>query len=293
MAARLKLTKSGKGWRGTCPACGYSGAFTLTLGTNGRPIYWCSCCQDKAGIAAAVRGVGAGEQCAGTKFVPGKDEAALERRLKAFEAARVVWSGAAPVTPDDPAAKYLTRRGLAHLIGCLTLRYRDDVPHPAGGRAMGLVALVQSVDGKPLGIHRTYLQPDGTKTCLIPPKASLGPIWGGGIRLAAAAPKIIVGEGIESAASAGLLLGLPAWAAISAGNLGKGLVLPPDVRSVVIGADDDGVSKQGRNPGIEAAEAAAARWLDEGRMVRIIKPSVTGKDFNDVLQDRTAGKVAP
>jgi putative DNA primase/helicase len=48
---------------------------------------------------------------------------------------------------------------------------------------------------------------------------------------------LVIGEGIETAASAGLLMGTPAWAAISAGNMAKGLVLPPEVRRVVIAAD--------------------------------------------------------
>jgi len=141
-------------------------------------------------------------------------------------------------------------------------------------------------------VHRTYLVADGRKSPVMPQKASLGPIWGGAIRLAPPALEIVIGEGIETSASAGLLLGLPAWAAISAGNMATGLALPPEVRSVVIAADDDGVNAQGRNPGIEAAEAAAARWQAEGRKVRIIKPTTTSQDFNDILLSRMAGKAA-
>ena len=50
---------------------------------------------------------------------------------------------------------------------------------------------------------------------------------------------LVIGEGIESSASAGRLMGLPAWAAVSAGNLAKGLVLPSEARRVVIAADPD------------------------------------------------------
>jgi len=90
---------------------------------------------------------------------------------------------------------------------------------------------------------------------------------------------MVIGEGIESSASAGALLGLPAWAAISAGNMAKALVLPLEVRSVVIAADND-------KPGIEAAEAALRRWQCEGRAVRIFKPDDPGTDFNDIVQRR-------
>ncbi len=290
LATRLGLHRAGREWRGSCPACGYSAdAFILSTGKHGRPLAWCASCQDKDAIHTILRGAGVGADSA-THDNRANTEKAIEARLKSQERARVIWSGAAPVTPDDPAGRYLVRRGLVHLIGCPALRYRDDVPHPAGGRLMGMVALVQNTTGEGIGGHRTYLAANGTKARVEPPKASLGPVWGGAIRLAPAAPEIIIGEGIETAASAGLLLGLPAWAAISAGNMAKGLILPSEVRSVVIAADDDGINAQGRNPGIEAAETAAARWQAEGRKVRIIKPNTTGQDFNDILQARAAGE---
>jgi putative DNA primase/helicase len=74
-------------------------------------------------------------------------------------------------------------------------------------------------------------------------------------------------------------MGLPPWAAIFAGNLARGVVLPPEVRSVVIAADAD-------KPGLDAAAAAAMRWRAEGRKVRIERPDKPGTDFNDLLQSR-------
>jgi len=275
--------------RGTCPACGYPAAYVETV-KNGRRLGWCASCQDRGAIAAILRGAG-GDTHRAAENDSAAAQAAAERSRKAEQAqerARIIWSGAALVTADNPAGRYLIRRGLEHLTDRASLRYRDDVPHPAGGRHMALVAAVLNAAGALVGVHRTYLHSDGSKARLEPVKASLGPIWGGAIRLAPAAPEIVIGEGIETSASAGLLLGLPAWAAISAGNLGKGVILPPEVRSVVIAADDDGVNGQGRNPGIEASEAAAARWQREGRKVRIIKPATPGQDFNDVLLSRLA-----
>ncbi len=269
--------------RGACPVCGYPKAYVETTGKNGARIGWCASCQNNEAIAALLRGAGlGGRRAAGD--CGASPEKALEDSKKRVAAA-VIWNGAAPVTPNDPAGKYFIRRVLAHLIGNPALRYRADVPHPGGGRYPAMVALVQDVAGKLMGVQRTYVAPDGNKARLEPVKASKGTIWGGAIRLAPpTAPEIVIGEGIETSASAGLLLGLPAWAAISAGNLGAGLVLPPEVRRVVIAADDDGMNAQGRNPGIEAAEAAARRWQAEGRDVRIIKPSQSGQDFNDVLR---------
>ena len=292
IAARLGLHRAGREWRGSCPACGYgSDAASLFTGKNGKPLLWCSSCQEKEALAAILRGAGAGAD-----FIRHDDRAntekPLEARQKSQERARVIWAGARPVTADDPAGRYLTRRGLAHLIGNPVLRYRADVSNPSGGRHPAMVALVHNANREGVAVHRVYLATDGTKARLERVKASLGPIWGGAIRLAPAAPEVVIGEGIETSASAGLLLGLPAWAALSAGNMGKGLILPPEVERVTIAADDDGVNAQGRNPGLEAAEQAARRWQAEGRKVRIIKPNMPGKDFNDILQARAAGKAA-
>ena len=82
---------------------------------------------------------------------------------------------------------------------------------------------------------------------------------------------------IESGEHTGLLLNLPAWAALSAGNLGGGLVLPSTVRNVTVAADADPV-------GMAEAYKAARRWRVEGRTVRIIASDTAGTDFNDRLQ---------
>ncbi len=143
-----------------------------------------------------------------------------------------------------------------------------------------MIALITDWNGAPVAVHRTYLRRDGTgKADVTPAKASLGPIWGGAIRLNPTAPELVIGEGIESSASAGGMLGLPAWAAISCGNLGRGLVLPDRVRSVVIAADAD-------EPGRNAAREAWHRWHAEGRRVRIMVPTGVG-DFNDLAWEET------
>ena len=145
-----------------------------------------------------------------------------------------------------------------------------------------MLVLVRDAAGEPLAIHRTYLRRDGTgKADVEPTKASLGPVWGGAVRLAPLAPELVIGEGIETAAAAGLLTDLPAWAAISAGNLANGLVLPVGVRTVVIAVDRDPAGER-------AAAAAAARWRAEGRHVLLLIPDRPGEDAADVLRAREA-----
>ena len=89
----------------------------------------------------------------------------------------------------------------------------------------------------------------------------------------------MVAEGIETALSAMTATAMPAWAALSASGM-KALILPSIVRTVIILADHD-LSGAGEH----AARTAAARWLAEGRRVRIAMPPVPGTDFNDVLID--------
>jgi putative DNA primase/helicase len=178
-----------------------------------------------------------------------------------------------------PAARYLARRGLPWLVGHDHVRYRPDAPHPGGGRLPAMVWLVHDPAGSIAAVHRTYLAPDGTKAAVEPLKATFGSFAGGAICLHPAAPEMVVGEGLETTASAALLLGLPGWAAVSCGNLGANLALPAGVRRVTIAADPD-------VPGQRAAAQAAARWRAESRTVLIATPDTPGQDFNDVLQDR-------
>ena len=184
------------------------------------------------------------------------------------------------LTPGTPAAAYLSRRGLAWLNGHPHLRFRPNAPHPSGARLPALIALVHDSAGDIAALQRTFLDSDGQKALVEPGKASLGSFAGGGIRLHPAAPEMVVGEGLETTASAGLLLGLPGWAAIACGNLAHRMVLPLLVRTVVIAADADA-------PGQRAAASAARRWMAEGRRVRVATPDLPGLDFNDVQAART------
>lgn len=186
--------------------------------------------------------------------------------------------------PGTPAATYLIRRLLPSLASCSVLRWCQNTAHPSGGRHPAMLALVQDVDGTSVGIHRIYLTASGSRPPdLSPAKASLGRISGGAVRLTldpTPPPLLVLGEGVESNGSAGLILDLPAWAALSTSGL-RSLALPYVVRQVVIAADHDA-----NGAGQRAAEAAAGRWRAEGRAVRIALPDLPGQDFNDILRDR-------
>jgi len=125
-----------------------------------------------------------------------------------------------------------------------------------------------------VGVHRTFLLADGSdKPSFEPNKMSLGNIRGAAVRLAMPASKVAVSEGIETGLSIMQATGISTWAALSAGGL-QALLLPPEVREVLIAADPDLV-------GLKAAQIAARRWHQEGRIVRLVKPP-EGYDFNDL-----------
>ena len=112
---------------------------------------------------------------------------------------------------------------------------------------------------------------------------TLGPVRGAAVRLHEATDVLVIGEGIETSLSAAKILGRPAWAAVSAGNMANHLTLPPAIRDVIVAADND-------PPGLRAANRAVARWKAEGRTVRLAVPDRAGADFNDVLRDREAAR---
>jgi phage/plasmid primase-like uncharacterized protein len=286
LAAQFGLHRAEHEWRGACPACGYVDAFVLTDGKHG-PIGWCASCQDRDAIAAAL---GGGQQNGGASL---QREPSADDTQKRIARAEKIWRSREPLL-DTAASAYLDARGIGHLVHCVDLGFSTSCRHPSGRferpvHLPALLAAVRDVDGTFIGIHRTFLKHDGSgKADVEPQRASLGPVRGGAIQLVPlaevlAAGELVIGEGIETSASAGLLLGLPAWAAVSAGNLAVGVALPAEIRRVVIAADRDLPDAEGRTPGQRAAQAAWWRLRRQGRVVRIVMPDDAGADFNDIV----------
>jgi Toprim domain len=176
--------------------------------------------------------------------------------------------------------RYLRERGI-DLAGLDDLFYHKKLWHnPTGRWWPAMVALVRDASGQVVAIHRTWLSytDPPTKAPIEPNRMMLCPADGCAIHLAPAAPKMLIGEGIETTAAAMRLAGLPGWAAMAAGNLAK-VVLPDLVREVVIAADND-------EAGIKGAIAAAQRFQREGREVWVRAPEEGNWDYNDLLRRR-------
>jgi putative DNA primase/helicase len=269
LAARHGLKRAGREWRGRCPACGYPNGLSITE-RNGAAVWWCASCRDQPAVTRALLGAAAAAPAANAVRVAD----AGDRRALALR----IWQAAAPAIAS-PVARYLAGRGLTLPEGA-PLRFDASAKHPSGRRVGCMLALLHDADGKPAAIHRTFLAPGGEgKAALEPVRMTLGPVAGGAVRLWPAVERLAVAEGIETTLAAAALLGMPAWAAVSAGNLGDSLALPAAVREVVIAADHDA-------PGRAAAERATKRWRAEGRRVRVAMPDREGADFNDILLNR-------
>jgi putative DNA primase/helicase len=181
---------------------------------------------------------------------------------------------------DERIAVYLCSRGI-HLTSPV-LWFSEQAPHRLGARVAAMLAPVVNITGEQTGTHLTYLRGDGSGKAELPKeyqRESRGLIHGGAIRLIPFEPdvELVLAEGLETSLAASELFGLACWSAVYAGGLCS-LVLPSEVRRIVIAADNDASGVGQRN-----ALAAYDRWAAEGRSVRIVAPPVVGDDFNDVL----------
>jgi hypothetical protein len=139
-----------------------------------------------------------------------------------------------------------------------------------------MVSAYQAPDRTLLGVHRTFLKPDGTdKAMVADPRLSLGPQTQAAIRLAHAGELLGLAEGVEDALSAMQLFNVPCWSAISAGRLGS-VGLPDIVTHVVIFADNG-------ERGVKEAHAAAEVYTCQRRKVSLRFPPTEFNDWNHYL----------
>lgn len=194
---------------------------------------------------------------------------------------RWIWGCCKPIS--GPALTYLQARGCVVPPVDGDLRWHPALPHPASGHAgPALVGLLtDAVDRTPRSLHRTWVQADGQKADVSPPRMLLG-----GHRKVGAVCRLWpdecvtyslgVAEGVESALS--LAHGhAPVWACIDAGNL-AGMPVLAVIECLVIGADHDAA-------GLAAANACAARWHAAGRSVYMVAPPAAGSDLNDIARE--------
>jgi hypothetical protein len=279
IAQALGGRRTGRTWMACCPAHDdKTPSLAIRDGVDGKVLVKCHAGCSQEAVIDALRRKGLWEEP--QPFTRGRkvqtypaftNDPDSEKRS---DFARSIWASARPIA-GSVVETYLASRGLRLPEGT-ALRFQPRLSHPSGGTWPTMVALVaRGTDRVPLGIHRTFLRPDGSgKAPVVSQKMMLGPCRGGAVRLGTSTEGLLVGEGIETCLAAMQAIGRPAWAALSTSGL-RSLDLPDDIRDVTILADGD-------PPGEMAAQHAARRWLREGRRVRIARAPV-GMDFNDVL----------
>lgn len=280
----VALRKVGSEWLGCCPFhTDRSPSFTVFDGGQRFHCFGCNASGDVLDFMQRAYGVSLPEAARMLANVEmpelapagcGPDpEAAL--RHDTGKVARVIWQRALPA---------------AGTLGEAYLRFRGIVPpYPPDIRFLALpcdnlgplpclVLAVRDVDGEVTGMQRIFLAHDGQgKADIESPKRSLGRVKGGAIRLGDldGSGTLTVCEGPEDGLSLLEMTGGPVWVAAGASFL-PAMRFPPEVRSIVIGADNDPAGR-------EAADKAAHAFADRGLTARIIRPVSWAKDFNDEL----------
>ena len=141
---------------------------------------------------------------------------------------------------------------------------RIDVEHALRwhARAQAVVGLMtHAVTGEAVGIHRTFVNPDGTKR----DRKMLG--RQGVVRLSlddTVTTSVGITEGVEDALAVMLSGWQPVWAATNSGAIARFPVLP-GIETLTIFADAD-------DAGLRAAETCQDRWREAGREAAIVVP---------------------
>jgi len=151
-----------------------------------------------------------------------------------------LWRASAPIG-DDEAAAYLLSRGFpgpypAELRFCASA---DVVGHPTETRLAAMLARITDRSGKPVNIHRTYLEGAAKARMETPRKVMAGTIPdGSAVRLGSHLGRLGIAEGLETALAVTRRFGLPCWAATNSTLLGK-FRAPADVVELHVFGDND------------------------------------------------------
>jgi DNA primase len=272
---------------GRCPLHGEkTPSFKVGASRQTYHCFGCGAKGDAIDFVAAIERVSKGEAIKRLREIVGDEKAKPARPAerppppdaraeKNRERAQEIWRQTETV-PDGLPFDYLTRRRGITVWDGDRLRWHPACPWQ-GGTAGCIVACVNDhATSYTTAIWRIRPTMDGPIE-----RRGLGPVKHNAARLFwASGNELLIAEGVEDALAAHALTGLPAWAALSAGNMAE-LILPERFREVTIFADADTV-------GIGHAAALARRLQREGRVVRLRRPR-WAKDANDILLTRRAG----
>lgn len=182
-----------------------------------------------------------------------------------------------------PGEVYLRSRHIGLLPPMV--RWHPRVPLGRGRDVRFRPALLAAVQDQRsmVAVQRLFLEPDGRALAsdMLRPKRTLGRPLAGAVRLGGGGARLGLAEGVESALSASILLGLPVWAALGGERLHQ-IAIPPAVETLLLLPDND---PAGRRAERRAREAYVGRIPT----VETQWPWWGLNDWNDVLRRRKGG----
>ena len=301
VSKHVRLTKRGHEKVGLCP---FHQEKTPSFSVNdGKKIWKCFSCglggdcidftmaiyrmdfRQAVTSLASENGLDSAEAKIDPKILERNERRRLADEQKAkgmLEYIETIWHGAKDAR-GSPAEKYLRTRQITIPVPP-SIRFHPDVSYPLDERKRlylpAMVSQLTDANGSMIALHLTFIMRDGSgKANVEAPKKILGSPLGGAVFLGPVSDEMQIVEGIETGLSLQERTGVPT---IAAGNtsLLMGLRLPdvPYCRRLTIGADNDA-----NGAGEKAAIAAARRFREEGREVKIIKPRGV-KDYNDLVR---------
>ena len=201
------------------------------------------------------------------------------------EAARRLFAMSRPIA-ETLAEAYLRNRGITDLRGTTSLRFHPRCYYrPDEGSETeiwpAMIAAVTDLDGRIVGVQRTWLDPDGFdvrrlgKAPIETPRRAMGDLLGHAVRFGVADDVMAAGEGIETMLSLRCALpDLPTVAALSAAHFAA-IQFPKALRRLYIARDDDAAGDAATTTLIDRAAAAGIETI-------VLSPALG--DFNEELR---------
>lgn len=262
-------------------------SLSLTIGERGQ-VVWHSFAGNEwrdVGPYLAELGVDLGGKRRDREEIDAERNAHRHRKAMELEEKRAI--ARALLAETQPIAgtvgeAYLRSRGLDPVAA---LRFHPRAPftpyYPDSRRWPAMVGEIANADGETIGVHLTFLKRDGIgKAPIEPSRKVIGSQKGGAIWLGEASASIVVAEGIETALSVSRRCGLPAVAAISAGNLAA-FAPPAGVCGALVAFDRDP-----HGVGERDARALVRRLEARGVAAVLAAPPASYSDWNEPDQER-------
>jgi len=268
-----------------CPICQAGKDRFRFDNKEGRGTYFCSQCGSGDGFDLLMRVTNKNFAEIAKEIEPMVGTATItpiKKRQNHSHAIERIVQSCQLVEEGDHVSAYLAGRGLK--LNTNNVRLAKHQPYHHDGEITGhydtMVSRITDSFGSRNGLHLTYLK-DGKKAHVPSDKKILKNVEslnGSFILLGKVDPIMCIGEGIETTLAGMAIHECSGMATINA-TLMKSVILPAEVKSVVILADNDRSFT-----GQEAAYSLAKRLVSEGRTVSVDIPDIADTDFADLLR---------